>query len=113
MAAMSPSSIIVTTANQIDQRAIKAELGIVRGLVVRTPNIVQGIFGSFRMLFGGNIVTYEGICEKARQHAFDRMLEHARKLGADAVIAMRYDATEFMAGVTEILAYGTAVRLND
>ena len=104
--------IIVTTGIQVEGQTIKTELGVVRGLVVRTPNIIQGIFGSFRMIFGGNIATYEAICDKARQHAFDRMVEHARGLNADAIIAMRFDATEFMAGVTEIMAYGTAVKLN-
>lgn len=106
------ASMIVTTANQVQGRSVRAELGIVRGLVVRTPNVLQGIFGAFRMLFGGNIATYEGVCEKAREHAYDRMVAHARTLGADAIIAMRYDATELMSGITEILAYGTAVKLD-
>ncbi len=106
------AGMIVTTANQIQGRSVRAELGIVRGLVVRTPNIFQGIFGAFRVLFGGNIATYEGVCEKARQHAYERMVAQARTLGADAVIAMRYDATELMSGITEILAYGTAVKLD-
>lgn len=105
------AQLTVTTGTQVEGKSIVIELGIVRGIVVRAPNIAQNIFGAFRLIFGGNIVTYEGICEKARQQAFDRMVAHARDLQADAIIGMRYDATEFMAGVTEILAYGTAVKL--
>ncbi|HEY9765436.1 MAG TPA: YbjQ family protein [Chroococcales cyanobacterium] len=99
----------VTTGNEIHGHSFE-EIGVVRGIVVRSPNIFQGLFGVLNSIFGGNIATYEKICEQARKEAFDRMVNHAQNLGAEAVVAMRYDATEFIAGVTEVLAYGTAVR---
>jgi uncharacterized protein YbjQ (UPF0145 family) len=77
--------------------------------VVRAQTIGQGIRGSISSIFGGNIRAFEEVCEAARSDAYQRMVDHARDKGADAVIAMRYDATEFSAGVTEVLAYGTAV----
>jgi uncharacterized protein YbjQ (UPF0145 family) len=103
--------IIVTTANEVAGRRIGAYLGIVRGIVVRSPSIGQGIVGAFKSLGGGNIKEWVEVCEAARQDAYLLMLEHARAIGADAIIAMRYDATEFMQGATEVLAYGTAVKL--
>jgi uncharacterized protein YbjQ (UPF0145 family) len=103
--------MIVTTGNDIAGRTITTYLGVVRGIVVRSPNLAQGIMGGFQRMVGGNIDSYAGVCEQARQDAFDRMVQHARELGADAVIAVRYDATEFTQGVTEVLAYGTAVKI--
>jgi uncharacterized protein YbjQ (UPF0145 family) len=103
--------IIVTTANEVAGRRVGAYLGVVRGIVVRSASIGQGIVGAFKSLGGGNIKEWVEVCETARQEAYLLMLEHAQALGADAVIAMRYDATEFMQGATEVLAYGTAVRL--
>jgi uncharacterized protein YbjQ (UPF0145 family) len=103
--------MIVTTANEVSGQAIQGYVGIVRGIVVRSPNIGQQLSGAFKSLVGGNIQSYQDVCELARQQAFDLMIEHAQKLGANAIIAMRYDATEFSAGVTEVLAYGTAVKL--
>ena len=108
--------IIVTTGNevtgsQVGGRGIAAYLGIVRGIVVRSPSISQGIMGGLKGIIGGNIESYAAVCEAARLEAFDRMTDHAERLGADAVIGMRYDATEFANGVTEVLAYGTAVKL--
>jgi uncharacterized protein YbjQ (UPF0145 family) len=102
---------IVTTGNEVGGRQITAYLGIVRGIVVRSPSITQGIFGGLQQIVGGNIEAFAEVCEAARQEAFERMVAHAAEIGADAVIAMRYDATEFATGVTEVLAYGTAVRL--
>jgi uncharacterized protein YbjQ (UPF0145 family) len=104
-------NLIVTTANEFDGHRITAYLGVVRGIVVRAQTITQGFRGAFSSFFGGNIRAYEEVCEQAREDAFQRMLEHAEEIGANAVIAMRYDATEFAQGVTEVLAYGTAVKI--
>ncbi len=103
--------MIVTTGNDVAGHAVSTYLGIVRGLVVRSPTIMQGITGGLKQIVGGNIESYASACEHARQQAYDRLVLHAEEIGADAVIAMRYDATEFSANVTEVLAYGTAVTL--
>jgi uncharacterized protein YbjQ (UPF0145 family) len=103
--------LIVTTANSVEGRQITEQLGIVRGIVVRAQTISQGIRGAFSSILGGNIKAYVEVCEQARRDAYSLMEEHAADLGADAVVAMRYDATEFAQGVTEVLAYGTAVKL--
>jgi uncharacterized protein YbjQ (UPF0145 family) len=103
--------MIVTSGNEVQGRTINAYLGIVRGIVVRAPNIAQGFMGGIQSIFGGNIDSYAEVCEQARLEAYQRMVQHALDIGADAVIGMRYDATEFAQGATEVLAYGTAVRL--
>ena len=103
--------MIVTTGNEVGGKTVTSTLGVVRGIVVRSPNLAQGLLGGLRQLVGGNIEQYARVCEQARVEAFDRMVRHAEELGADAVVAMRYDATEFAAGATEVLAYGTAVKL--
>jgi uncharacterized protein YbjQ (UPF0145 family) len=103
--------MIVTTGNEVAAHTISAYLGVVRGIVVRSPNFTQGLMGSLKQMVGGNIETYANVCESARQEAFNRMSAHAEEMGADAVIGMRYDATEFLQGVTEVLAYGTAVNI--
>ncbi len=103
--------MIVTTGNDVEGRPIKSYLGVVRGLVVRSPNLAQGLLGGLKQVIGGNIESYAQVCEAARQTAFDRMVEHAVQMGADAIVAIRYDATEFTQGATEVLAYGTAVKL--
>lgn len=103
--------ITATTANNIEGYEIEEYLGVVRGIVVRAQTISQGIRGAFSSIFGGNIRAYEEVCEQARSEAFARMVAHAQDKGANAIIAMRYDATEFAAGITEVLAYGTAVKL--
>jgi uncharacterized protein YbjQ (UPF0145 family) len=103
--------MIATTGNEIAGREIASYLGIVRGIVVRSPNIAQGILGGLKQIIGGNIEAFAEVCEAAREEAYERMIRHARERGADAVIAVRYDATEFSQGVTEVLAYGTAVKL--
>ena len=105
--------IAVTTGNNLEGYEISEYLGIVRGIVVRAQTITQGIRGAFSQILGGNIRAYEEVCEQARSEAFARMVEHAQDKGADAVLAMRYDATEFAPGVTEVLAYGTAVKLRE
>jgi uncharacterized protein YbjQ (UPF0145 family) len=103
--------VIVTTANDVQGYRIERYLGLVRGIVVRSPSIGQNLLGALKQITGGNIQAYEDVCEAARHEAFQRMMLHARELGADAVVGMRYDATEFADSVTEVLAYGTAVRL--
>jgi uncharacterized protein YbjQ (UPF0145 family) len=103
--------MIVTTGNEVAGRAVTSYLGVVRGIVVRSPNIAQGLLGGLKQIVGGNIEQYARVCERARQDAFDRMVAHAEQLGADALVAVRYDATEFVTGTTEVLAYGTAVKL--
>lgn len=105
--------MIATTGNDIAGRTIKSYLGVVRGIVVRSPNIAQGVLGSLKQIVGGNIESYANVCEEARRQAFDRMVQHASQLRADAIIAMRYDAAEFAQGVTEVVAYGTAVTLGN
>jgi uncharacterized protein YbjQ (UPF0145 family) len=106
-----PNRIVVTTGNSFDGYEVAEYLGVVRGIVVRAQTIGQGIRGALSSILGGNIRAYEEVCEQARADAFDRMVEHAIERGADGVVAMRYDATEFAQGVTEVLAYGTAVKL--
>jgi uncharacterized protein YbjQ (UPF0145 family) len=103
--------MIVTTGNEVEGHAIQQYIGVVRGIVVRSPSIAQGFLGGLKQIVGGNIESYAQVCEAAREDAFRRMVEHARDRGADAIVAMRYDATEFAQGVTEVLAYGTAVKL--
>jgi uncharacterized protein YbjQ (UPF0145 family) len=103
--------VIVTTANEIAGNRIAEYLGVVRGIVVRSPNIGQSFVGAFKQLVGGNISQYVEVCEAARHDAYVQMVQHAESVGAHAIVAMRYDATEFVQGATEVLAYGTAVRL--
>jgi len=105
------TKITVTTGNSFEGHEIAEYLGVVRGIVVRAQTIGQGCRGGFAQILGGNIAAYEEVCEKARADAFHRMLVHAEEIDADAIVAMRYDATEFAQGVTEVLAYGTAVKL--
>ena len=100
---------MVTTAFELDGYRIVRNLGVVRGIVVRSRSIFGTLGASLQTLVGGNITLFSKLCEQTRGHAFDLMLEHAAAMGANAVIGMRYDATEIMNGVTEVLAYGTAV----
>ncbi len=111
MAAADRPKLIVTTGNEVQGYHIEEYLGIVRGIVVRATSITQGLRGAFKSIVGGNVVAYEEVCEAARMDAFKRMAGQARDVGADAIIGMRYDATEFQQGTTEVLAYGTAVTL--
>lgn len=104
--------MIVTTGNDVSGYVITEYLGVVRGIVVRSPSIKQGFLGSLKQIVGGNIESYAKVCEQAREEAFKRMVEHAEDHDADALIAVRYDATEFSPSVTEVLAYGTAVKLS-
>ena len=103
--------MLVATTNDIAGHRIVRHLGLVRGIVVRSRSIIGNVGAAIQSLFGGNITLYTTLCEKARADAFDLMVEHARELGANAIVAMRYDANEVAAGITEVLAYGTAVVL--
>ena len=100
---------MVTTAFTLDGYRIVRNLGLVRGIIVRSRSIIGTIGAGLQTLVGGNITLLTNLCEQTREHAFDLMLQHAAELGANAVVGMRYDATEVMQGVTEVLAYGTAV----
>jgi uncharacterized protein YbjQ (UPF0145 family) len=102
---------MTTTAFTIDGFRVTKNLGLVRGIVVRSRSIV-GSFGAFlQTIVGGNITIYTQLCEKTRAQAYDVMMAHAAELGANAVVGVRYDATEVMSGVTEVLCYGTAVKV--
>ena len=100
-----------TTAFELPGFRIKRNLGVVRGIIVRSRSIFGTIGAGLQTIVGGNISIFSNLCEQTRNQAFDLMLEHAGQLGANAVIGTRYDATEVMQGVTEVLAYGTAVEV--
>ncbi len=104
-------NMLVTTTFGFDGYKVKQHLGVVRGITVRSRSIVGSFGASVQQVFGGNISIYTEMCEHARQEAFELMLEHARQIGANAVIGMRYDANDIADGVAEVLAYGTAVIL--
>ena len=103
------SDAMVTTAMELPGYRIRRNLGMVRGITVRSRSIVGNVLGGLQSLFGGNITIYTELCEQARDETYRDMLQHARQLGANAIIAVRYDATDVMAGLTEVLCYGTAV----
>jgi uncharacterized protein YbjQ (UPF0145 family) len=100
---------LTTTTFSLDGYKVTRSLGVVRGIIVRSRSVIGNIGAGFQTLFGGNISLYTNLCEQTRSEAFELMLKHAQQLGANAVIGIRYDATEVMAGVTEVLCYGTAV----
>ena len=100
---------MTTTAFELDGYVVTKTLGVVRGITVRSRSIFGTIGGSLQTLVGGNITLFTELCEKTRAEAFDMMVAHAEERGANAVIGIRYDATEVMGGVTEVLCYGTAV----
>jgi uncharacterized protein YbjQ (UPF0145 family) len=100
---------MVTTAFTLDGYAIERNLGIVRGIIVRSRSVFGTLGASLQTLVGGDITLFTNLCEETRAHAFERMAQHAAEKGANAVIGVRYDATEVMQGVTEVLCYGTAV----
>jgi uncharacterized protein YbjQ (UPF0145 family) len=102
---------LVTTAFTLDGYRIVRNLGVVRGITVRSRSIIGNIGAGIQTLFGGNISLLQELCERARQEAFLLMMQHAAEHGANAVVGMRYDANDVMSGVTEVLAYGTAVVL--
>src|ERR1700712_3253794 len=100
---------MVTTVLDLPGQKIVRSLGVVRGITVRSRSIVGNFFGGLQSLFGGNITIYTNLCEQARSETYQLMCRHAQGRGANAIISMRYDATELMAGLTEVLCYGTAV----
>ncbi|KAF1721039.1 YbjQ family protein [Pseudoxanthomonas wuyuanensis] len=100
---------MVTTAMELPACRVVRSLGIVRGITVRSRSIFGNLLGGLQTLFGGNITIYTELCEQARMETYRDMLAHARALGANAIIGVRYDATELMSGLTEVLCYGTAV----
>lgn len=100
---------MVTTAFELPGYRIARNLGVVRGITVRSRSIVGNFLGGIQTLFGGNITIYTELCEQAREETYRDMAKHARMLGANAIIGMRYDATDIMTGLTEVLCYGTAV----
>jgi uncharacterized protein YbjQ (UPF0145 family) len=102
---------LITTAFVLDGYRIVENLGIIRGITVRSRNLVANIGGALQTLVGGNITVYTELCEKTREESFEIMVKHAEEKGANAIIGMRYDANDVMSGVTEVLAYGTAVRV--
>jgi len=102
---------LITTAFTIDGFKIVKNLGVVRGIVVRSRSIFGTIGGSLQTLFGGDITLFTDLCEKTRYDAMQRMVVHAAELGANGIIGMRYESTELLSGVSEVLAYGTAVVL--
>jgi uncharacterized protein YbjQ (UPF0145 family) len=101
----------VTTTFTIEGYRIVQYLGVVRGLIVRSPTISQGILGGLKSIIGGRIGAYTEMCEQTRQHAYDLMIQHAMDLGANAVLGFRYDASEIAIRATEVLCYGTAVMI--
>jgi uncharacterized protein YbjQ (UPF0145 family) len=100
---------MTTTAFTLEGFRIARTLGVVRGITVRSRSIIGTLGGSLQTIFGGNITLFTELCEKTRVEAFDMMVRHAEQIGANAVIGVRYDATELLQGVTEVLCYGTAV----
>ncbi len=100
---------MVTTSTDLPGYKIVRNLGLVRGIVVRSRSVIGTIGASLQTIVGGNITLFTELCEKTREESFELLLTHAAALGANAIVAMRYDANEVMQGVTEVLAYGTAV----
>ena len=102
---------MVTTTFELDNFKVTKTLGVSRGIIVRSRSLIGNIGAGIQTLFGGNISLYTELCERTRADAFNLMLQHAAEMGANAVVGARYDATEIMNGVTEVLAYGTAVQV--
>ncbi|QXV67414.1 YbjQ family protein [Mucilaginibacter sp. 21P] len=100
---------LITTSTNLEGYKITRHLGVVRGITVRSRSVVGNFAGGIQSLFGGRLSVYVELCENAREEAFHLLIQHAQALGANAIISMRYDANEVMQGITEVLAYGTAV----
>jgi len=100
---------LLTTSTMLEGYKITKQLGLVRGITVRSRSIIGNIAGGFMTIFGGRSSIYTELCENAREEALQLMIKHAKEMGANAIITMRYDANEVMSGLTEVLAYGTAV----
>lgn len=103
--------MLVATTNDLAGYRITSHIGMVRGVTVRSRSVIGNVGGAIQSIFGGNLSIFTELAEHARQEAYDLMVEHARRAGADAVVAMRYDANDIMDGITEVLAYGTAVKV--
>ena len=101
--------MLITTSTGLEGYRIVSQLGLVRGITVRSRSIIGNLAGGFMTIFGGRSSIYTELCENAREEAFQLLIQHATELGANAIISMRYDANEVMNGLTEVLAYGTAV----
>lgn len=101
--------MIVVTTNDLPGYRVVKHFGVVRGITVRSRSVIGNIGGAIQSVFGGKLSVYTNLAETARQEAFELLVRHAEELGANAIIAMRYDANEIMDGITEVLAYGTAV----
>jgi uncharacterized protein YbjQ (UPF0145 family) len=102
---------LVTTANELTGFRVVRHFGVVRGIIVRSRSIVGNIGAAFQQIVGGNITLYTNLCEQARNDAYELMIQHAEQVGANALVGVRYDATEISSGVTEVLCYGTAVQV--
>ena len=107
------NTILITTSTSLEGYKVTKQLGLVRGITVRSRSLFGNIAGGFMTLFGGKSAIYTELCEKTRAEALNLMIIHAKELGANAVINMRYDANEVMSGLTEVLAYGTAVQVEE
>jgi uncharacterized protein YbjQ (UPF0145 family) len=103
------TTLLITTSTTLEGYRVVKQLGLVRGITVRSRSIVGNIAGSFMTIFGGKSTIYTELCENAREEAYQLMMEHGREMGCNAIINMRYDANDVMSGLTEVLAYGTAV----
>jgi len=103
------NTLLITTSTSLEGYRITKQLGLVRGITVRSRSVFGNIAGGFMTLFGGKSTIYTELCENAREEAFQLMVKHGKELGANAIINMRYDANEVMNGLTEVLAYGTGV----
>jgi len=100
---------LITTSTNLEGYKVTKQLGLVRGITVRSRSVLGNVAGGFMTIFGGKSAIYTQLCEKAREEAFQLMIKHGKELGCNAIINMRYDANEVMNGLTEVLAYGTAV----
>ena len=103
--------MLVATTNDLPGYRVTLHLGLVRGVTVRSRSVLGNFAGGIQSVFGGKLSIYVDLAEQARQEAYEHMVDHAREMGANAVIGMRYDANEIMEGITEVLAYGTAVQV--
>src|SRR6267154_3226262 len=100
---------LITTSTSLEGYRVVKQLGLVRGITVRSRSVIGNIAGGFMMIFGGKSAIYTELCEKAREEALQLMIQHGKEMGCNAIINMRYDANEVLSGLTEVLAYGTAV----
>ncbi|MBS0332560.1 MAG: YbjQ family protein [Proteobacteria bacterium] len=103
--------MLVSTTNEIVGYKVLSHIGMVRGVTVRSRSVLGNFAGGIQSIFGGNLTIYSDLADHARQEAYDLMVQHAQRAGADAIVGMRYDANEIMEGITEVLAYGTAVKV--